>query len=128
MLLIGYTHALCILVEKQVLSFQVLYSMDAPELSTFMIYLYTSMQSSDLLLFDLLFCGLSHCIFPYRPRDEDFQIWESRGWMTIHNRFRFHRTLIFELQLVLEVDSVSVQFASFDGLIGSCIFLALGGI
>jgi hypothetical protein len=26
------------------------------------------------------------------------------------------------LQLVLEVNSVSFQFASFDGLIGSCIF------
>jgi hypothetical protein len=63
---------LCILVEKQVLSFQMLYSMDAPELSTFIIYLYTSMHSSVLLLFDLLFCGLSHCIFPYRPRDGDF--------------------------------------------------------
>jgi hypothetical protein len=47
--------------------------------------------------------------------------------MTIHNRFIFHRTLRFELQLVLEVDSVSFQFASFDGLIGSCIFLASGG-
>jgi hypothetical protein len=46
--------------------------------------------------------------------------------MTIYNRFRFHRTLIFELQLVLEVDSVSFQFASFDGLIGSYIFLAYG--
>jgi hypothetical protein len=48
--------------------------------------------------------------------------------MTIHNRFRFHRTLRFELKLVLEVDSVSVQFALFDGLISSCIFLAFGGI
>jgi hypothetical protein len=47
--------------------------------------------------------------------------------MTIYNRFRFHRTLRFELQLVLEVDSVSFQFASFDGLICSCVFLASGG-
>jgi hypothetical protein len=47
--------------------------------------------------------------------------------MTIYNRFRFHHTLFFELHLVLEVDSVSFQFASFDGLIGSCIFLASGG-
>jgi hypothetical protein len=43
--------------------------------------------------------------------------------MTIYNRFRFHRTEF----LVLEVDSVSFQFASFDGFIGSCIFLASGG-
>jgi hypothetical protein len=47
--------------------------------------------------------------------------------MTIHNIFIFHHTLRFELQLVLEVDSVSFQFASFDGLISSCIFLASGG-
>jgi hypothetical protein len=47
--------------------------------------------------------------------------------MTIYNRLRFHHTLKFELQLVLEVDSVSFQFASFDGFIGSCIFLAFGG-
>jgi hypothetical protein len=47
--------------------------------------------------------------------------------MTIYNRFRFHRTLRFEMQLLLEVDSTSFQFASFDGLIGSCIFLAFGG-
>jgi hypothetical protein len=46
--------------------------------------------------------------------------------MTICNRFIFYRALRFELQLVLEVDSVSFQFASFDGLIGSCIFLASG--
>jgi hypothetical protein len=46
--------------------------------------------------------------------------------MIIYNRFIFHCTLRFELQLVLEVDSVSFQFASFDGLIGSCIFLASG--
>jgi hypothetical protein len=45
--------------------------------------------------------------------------------MTIYNRFIFHCTLKFELQLVLEVDSVSFQFAMFDGLIDSCIFLAL---
>jgi hypothetical protein len=44
--------------------------------------------------------------------------------MTIYNRFIFHRTLRF---VVLEVDSVSFQFASFDGLIDSCIFLASGG-
>jgi hypothetical protein len=48
--------------------------------------------------------------------------------MTIYKRFTFHHTLIFELQLVLEVDSVSFQFASFDGLICSCIFLASGGV
>jgi hypothetical protein len=36
--------------------------------------------------------------------------------MTIYNRFRFHRTLRFKLQLVFEVDSVSFQFASFDGV------------
>jgi hypothetical protein len=47
--------------------------------------------------------------------------------MTIYNRFRFHRTLIFELQLVLEVDSVSFQFPLFDGLIGYCSFLASRG-
>jgi hypothetical protein len=47
--------------------------------------------------------------------------------MTIYNRFIFLRTLRFELQLVLEVDSVSFQFAWFDGLIGSCVFLASGG-
>jgi hypothetical protein len=46
--------------------------------------------------------------------------------MTIYNRFIFHRTLRFKLQLVLEVNSVSFQFASFDGLIGSCIILASG--
>jgi hypothetical protein len=51
----------------------------------------------------------------------------SKGWMTIYNRFIFHRTLRFEFQLVLEVDSVSFQYASFDGLIGSCIFLASRG-
>jgi hypothetical protein len=47
--------------------------------------------------------------------------------MTIYNRFIFHRILKFELQLVLEVDSVNFQFASFGGLIGSCIFLTSGG-
>jgi hypothetical protein len=47
--------------------------------------------------------------------------------MTIYNRFRFHCTLGFELQLVLEVDSISFQFASFDELIGSCVLLASRG-
>jgi hypothetical protein len=65
-------------------------------------------------------------VCPYRHKDGDSYISGSRGWMTIYNRFRFHRTR-FELQLVLEVDSVSFQFASFDGLIGSCISLASGG-
>jgi hypothetical protein len=47
--------------------------------------------------------------------------------MTIYNRFRFHHTLRFQLHLVLGVDSNSFKFASFDGLIGSYIFLASEG-
>jgi hypothetical protein len=41
--------------------------------------------------------------------------------MTIYNRLIFHRTIRFELQLVLEDNSVSFQFASFDVLVYSAL-------